>query len=110
MRHIGLGSNVLDIKTLNVEDVKDWDVLQYEGNNDEQVIDMMIQFPTKTHFHHSCLKDRDNIELNKIATTDKIGFMLAEAAKLNPKGKVIFSTRNMHHLVQNINSYVKYHN
>lgn len=108
VRHIGIGSNILDIKTLNKEDVQDWDVLQYEGNIDEQVIEMMLQFPTKTHFHHSCLKDRDNIELNKIATTDKVGFMLAQAAKLNPKGKIIFSTRNREHLENNINSYIKF--
>ena len=107
VRAIGIGSNVLDIKTLYPNEVKDWDVLQYEGHLPAETAEIMQKFPDKTHFHHSCLKNRDNIAFNDRTIGDKVGFMLAQAAHLNPHGKVIFSTRSEKHLINNVNSFIK---
>ncbi len=109
IRAIGIGSNILDIKTLDREALKDWDVLQYEGHIDSDVTEIMIKFPNKTHFHHSCLKNRDLLALDEVAVKDKVGFILAQAAMQNPQGKVIFSTRNIEHLQDNMNSFSKYY-
>ena len=76
VRAIGIGSNILDIKTLDGEALKGWDVLQYEGNVAVQSSKIMQKFPDKTHFHHSCLKNRDLMLLDDIAPKDKVGFIL----------------------------------
>jgi aryl-alcohol dehydrogenase-like predicted oxidoreductase len=109
VRFIGIGSNILDIKTLNIEEVKNWDVLQYEGNIVEETQYMMQKFPNKIHFHHSCLKNRDNISLDNINPNDRVGYILAQNALQNPEGKIIFSTRNKTYLENNIQSFSKYY-
>jgi aryl-alcohol dehydrogenase-like predicted oxidoreductase len=109
VRFIGIGSNILDIKTLNIEDVKNWDVLQYEGNIVEETQYMMQKFPNKIHFHHSCLKNRDNISLGNINPNDRVGYILAQNALQNPEGKIIFSTRNKTYLENNLQSFSKYY-
>ena len=109
VRFIGLGCNVLDVITLHPNELNDWDVLQYEGYSDRMTSDMMLKFPDKVHFHHSCLKKRNDLEFKDIDSTDKIGFILAQAAKRNPKGKIIFSTRNPNYLIDNMSGFSKYY-
>lgn len=109
IRYIGLATNVLDIKSLNTEGVKNWDILQYEGYNKEDVLSIKNAFPDKRHFHHSCLKNRADLRLNNVIEEDKIGYILAQAVLNNPTGKVIFSTRNKGYLnanIQALNNYV----
>ena len=108
IRQLGIASNILDIKTLNNEALHDWDVLQYEGNDAEEAVGIMQKFPTKTHFHHSCLRNRNHSPSNGVPLADKVGFMLAQAVKLNPVGKIIFSTRDKDHLEDNMNSFSKH--
>lgn len=109
VRAIGIGANILDVKTLDCEALKDWDVLQYEGHIADETAEMMQNFPDKAHFHHSCLKNRDLVSLDEVPLEDKVGFILAQAAKLNPYGKIIFSTRDSEHLQDNIGSFSKYY-
>ncbi len=109
IRAIGIGANILDVKRLESEALKDWDVLQYEGHIADETAEMMLKFPDKAHFHHSCLKNRDLLSLDEVPVEDKVGFILAQAAKLNPGGKIIFSTRNSGHLQDNIESFSKYY-
>lgn len=108
IRAIGIGANILDVKTLDCEALKDWDVLQYEGHIADETAEMMLKFPDKAHFHHSCLKNRDLLSLDEVPLKDKVGFILAQAAKLNPGGKIIFSTRDSKHIRDNINSFSKH--
>lgn len=108
VRFIGIGSNILDVKTINPEDLKDWDILQYEGNILAETQYVMQKFPDKIHFHHSCLKNRDNILIDNIDPSDRVGYILAQNALQNPEGKIIFSTRNKTYLHNNIRSFSKY--
>ncbi len=105
---IGIGTNVHDIKTLKSEAFKYFDVLQYEANDAQITLKIMQQFPDKTHFHHSCLKDRDMLQLENIEKENKVGYILAQCAAQNPQGKILFSTRNKNYLQNNINSYRQY--
>ena len=106
---IGIGTNVHDIKTLKSEAFKYWDVLQYEGNDAQMTLKIMQQFPDKTHFHHSCLKNRDMLRLENIEKENKVGYTLAQCAAQNPNGKILFSTRHKDYLQNNINSYKHYY-
>lgn len=103
VRFIGIGSNVLDIKGLTKDDVKNWDILQYEGNNDAHISDITTQFPDKIHFHHSCIKN-----IYVADAEDRVGRQLAQSALKNPDGKILFSTRNPQYLRSNINAFLKY--
>lgn len=102
IRYIGLATNVLDIKALDTEGVKDWDILQYEGYDKDDVLSTKNAFPDKGHFHHSCLKNRADLMLNNVREQDKIGFILAQSILNNPTGKTIFSTRHATYLNANI--------
>jgi aryl-alcohol dehydrogenase-like predicted oxidoreductase len=103
--HTGIGSNVNVINTLTPKDVEQWDVLQYEYSDAREV---MAKFPDKIHFHHSCLKNIGDEKNNNIPSEERGGFLLAEAARSNPKGKVIFSTRSQSSLKKNIDGFLKY--
>ena len=82
--------------------------MQYEGNILEETQYVMQKLPDKIHFHHSCLKNRDNILINEIDPNDRVGYILAQNALQNPEGKTIFSTRNKTYLRNNIRSFSKY--
>ena len=109
-RYIGLATNILDIKELNTEGVKNWDILQYEGYNQQDVLSIKNKFPDKLHFHHSCLKNRADSVIEKVSEQDKVGYLLAQSILNNLDGKTIFSTRNKTYLnanIQAINNYAK---
>ena len=108
IRHIGLATNVLDIKALNRGGVENWDVLQYEGYNENDVLTIKNKFPNKLHFHHSCLKNRDDLKVENVSEDDKIGYILAQNILNNKKGKIIFSTRNKNYLNANIQAVKKF--
>lgn len=108
IRYIGLATNILDIKSLNTEGVENWDVLQYEGYDKNDVLTIKNKFPNKLHFHHSCLKNRADLKVENVLEQDKIGYILAQSIANNPKGKIIFSTRNKNYLNTNIQAIKKF--
>jgi hypothetical protein len=79
--------------------------LQYENSGAPEV---MAKFPDKIHFHHSCLKNIADKKYQHIPAEDRGGFLLAEAARNNSKGKIIFSTRSQGSLKKNIDGFLKY--
>lgn len=105
IRFMGIGSNALDINTLNINDLTDWDVLQYEGGINQNTLDIKRKFSNKTHFHHSCIMGFTPLSIKQ--GKDTIGGRLALAALNNPEGKIIFSTRNKEHLSHNIEEFLK---
>jgi aryl-alcohol dehydrogenase-like predicted oxidoreductase len=106
VRCIGIGTNVLGVKTLSTNDIALWDVLQYEGT--AVANEVMTKFPEKLHFHHSVLKGINDEKLKQIPAEDRGGFLLAQATINNPNGKVIFSTRSQISLKRNIEGFLKY--
>ncbi len=108
VRYIGIGTNCLGIKTLNADDVALWDILQYEYNIPLVANEIKAKFPKKLHFHHSCLKGINDEQLKHIDANDRGGFLLAQATRNNPQGKIIFSTRSPVSLKKNIEGFLKY--
>jgi aryl-alcohol dehydrogenase-like predicted oxidoreductase len=108
IRYIGLATNILDIKGLNTEGVENWDILQYEGYNAQDILSTKNKFPDKLHFHHSCLKNRADLIVKNVLEQDKIGYILAQSILNNPTGKTIFSTRHTTYLNANIQALKKF--
>jgi len=108
VRFLGIGSTIANIRTLKTEELAEWDVLQYEARDKATVKEMLVKYPGKTHFHHSCLKEIDKMEHTGIPISDIGGCMMAQCTLNNPFGKVIFSTQQSLHLKNNINAFLKY--
>jgi hypothetical protein len=123
IRFLGIGTNILDVKQLTIKELEHWDVLQYEGRNREEALEIRDKFPDKTHFHHSCIKkigppeekSGQAISIWRETTSRKsgkdkketIGHQLAQSVLNNPDGKVIFSTRHKGYLNTNIYEFLK---
>ena len=105
IRFIGLGTHILDIKTLTNNDLQNWDVLQYGGGHEAAALEIREKFPNKIHFHHSCIQQKDPLSIN--SKNSSIGQTLAQCARNNPEGKIIFSTRNQDRLSANIYEFLK---
>jgi len=108
VRQIGIGSNISDIKKLSETDVLLWDILQYESDVPDNTNEILLKFPKKIHFHHSRLKNIKHEKVKDVASEDKGGFLLAQAARHNPNGKIIFSTRSQNTLKKNVEGFLKY--
>lgn len=106
IKHLGVATNASVIAGLSHEELNYWDVLQYEGPAKEAE-ELKSKFPDKIHFHHSCLK---NVHLVKadVPEREKYGYTLAQYAKKNTSGKILFSTTSKDRLHQNIATFRKY--
>ncbi len=106
--NIGIAANIVNTDTLNQNDVAQWDTLQYEGNYTEvQAATIINKFPEKIHHWHSCLKNINTFP--EIPPQDKGAYTLAEYAKKNTKGKIIFSTTKREQLKNNLQFFDKYY-
>lgn len=108
VRFLGIGSNISLISSLESKDLKEWDILQYEGRQVEAVTEILNEFPDKIHFHHSCLKGFREPGFEYESTVESAGYLLAQAVSVNPLGKIIFSTMKKEHLNMNIQEFLKY--
>jgi aryl-alcohol dehydrogenase-like predicted oxidoreductase len=96
VKRIGLAANGSRYFGLRQADIAGWDVLQYEsGPAWPQHESLPARFPTHIHIHHSCLK---GIELGNASPNA----VLAERAAANPTGIVLFSSRSLEHVRDNV--------
>lgn len=106
VKKIGLATNAGHLLGLDMADVEQWDVLQYEGDNDAAQ-QLQKKYPLKEHIHHSCLKSGINKTTN-VDAVDKGGYILSSCVRNNLGGKVLFSTKSALRLNQNIEAYKKH--
>lgn len=105
---LGIGSNIKMIKTLTDDSINDWKVLQYEYVYD-QFKKLLVKHSGKMHIIHSCLKHCENLHAKDIPPENRAGYFLADCARQNISGKVLFSTRNINRLEKNLESFHKYY-
>lgn len=102
IKEIGLGTSCTAILNIKSESLLGWDILQYEFD-EEKNNTIKVLYPNKTHFIHSCLKKYfGNDPLNNQINHYNV---LANAAKKNMKGKILFSTRNVELLYENLKNF-----
>jgi len=109
VRNIGIGTEIQFMKGLSDADVKGWDTLQYNVDSPAATNDLLTRHSTQIHFHHSCLQNFNQKIASDINLDEKGGFLLAAAAKRNPKGKILFSTRSQSTLKKNVTGFLKYY-
>lgn len=106
VKKIGIATDYFNVAALHPENLIDWDILQYDLSTDASgPSDLKKRYPEKIHFLHSVLKNLKNSQKgydSKLAAE-----LLAQAVKVNPKGKVLFSTRSAERLLNNIEEFLK---
>lgn len=75
------------------EPVKGFTVLQYEGGGKDSLPDLITRFPDHRHYRHGFLRDLDGADPARA---------LATAQQESPTGKVIFSTRSVSRIRENV--------
>lgn len=105
---LGIGSNIQMIESLADDSINNWQVLQYEYVPD-QFNKFLEKHSGKIHIIHSCLKHCKNLLAKDIPPENQAGYVLADCARQNNFGKVLFSTRNISRLEKNLASFHKYY-
>lgn len=108
IRQIGIATDAFNVLAATPEEIKMIDVLQYSYDSNS-VHALKQQYPDKLHILHSCIGNIANESFPAdIAAQDKAGYKLAQCAKDNKGGKVIFSTRRHNVLKENLAAYKKH--
>jgi hypothetical protein len=102
IRNIGIAANRYNTESLSADNIKFWDVLQYDCNIDSGKIQLKEGIDQKLHFHHSMLKDLNLPTLKEIEFKKIAGFILAKCVRNNLGGKIIFATRDRIRLLNNL--------
>ena len=106
IRFLGVATGSHNLLTLKPEELASWDVLQYEAGARGALI--KERFPGKQHFIHSCLKDLKNNDVSQQITENMGGYKLATYAKDEGNNKLLFSTRRIEILKQNLQGFKVY--
>ena len=109
IRSLGIATGSMNIRKLQPAALAVWDVLQYESGPQAQSADIKTLFPEKIHFLHSCIKDIKKFDNPAVPETEKAGFILAEEARKNAAGKVLFFTRRPQVLQQNLRGFDQFY-
>lgn len=102
---LGIATNINSMINLQESEISQWDVLQYEGYDFEKKEILKARFPEKEHIHHSCITNKTSIK-NSLQDSSPPS-LLAQAVLDNLEGKVIFSSRNINRISDNINAVSK---
>lgn len=102
IRNLGVAAHGSNYLSLSEDELKDWDVLQYEfGSAWPSHGQIIKQFPNKHHVVHSCLDKKNydaRLSSNKYPSSS---LLLAEAARQVRNSTVLFSSLNLSHIRQN---------
>lgn len=108
VRAIGIATDAFNVQAASKEEVESVDVLQYSYDA-LMTKELRTKYPDKLHILHSCINNIASEQFPaEISATDKAGYKLAKCAKENSNGKVLFSTRRPHVLMNNLAAYKKY--
>lgn len=108
VRAIGVATDAFNVQACSAEEINKIDVLQYCYDS---AISLRLRqlYPNKLHILHSCINNMANETFSKeVAAVDIAGYKLAQCAKENNGGKVLFSTRRSQVLKSNLVAYKKY--
>jgi len=107
IRHLGVAANYINLLSIFDKDLKGFSVLQYENGPNYKTDELIKKFPDKKHFYHSALQSLRNLD-KAYSYSDWVGIILNRACKINPSGKVLFSTISSQRLNENIAAFEKY--
>ncbi len=109
IRFLGIAAGSNNLRRLGKEELKGWDILQYESGPGSASEDLRSLFPEKLHFFHSCLRHIHQFNPPGVGEAERAGWILANQAKKNESGKTLFFTRRREVLEKNISSFHTYY-
>jgi aryl-alcohol dehydrogenase-like predicted oxidoreductase len=110
VKHLGLATGSINLRSICPAEIIDWDVLQYEANFDNATKTLQDLFPEKLHFVHSCIKQIQSLVFpDEIDEKYRAGYTLAACTKKNHSHKTLFQTRKIDSLINNIYAFRKYY-
>jgi len=107
IRKMGVAAGSVNLNPLEADQLNGFEVLQYENGAGCQTDYLLEKFTDKTHFYHSVLKSINSV-LDPQSLSEMGGIALARAAKINPAGKVLFSTTSIKRLNENVEGFIKF--
>lgn len=108
VKKIGIACSYLNYNNLSEQDIKDWDILQYENGINYHSNEFITEFSSKTHFYHSLLRGIKKVSNSSLPHQDLAGIVLAKASLQNPQGKIIFSSSKKNNIIGNIKAFTKF--
>jgi len=104
---IGVAANFVNLLHLKNDQMENFAILQYENGIHYKTDDLKIKFPDKKHFYHSALRSIHLLDKN-YSSSEWVGIILNRASKINPSGKILFSTTKCKTLIDNLTAFDKY--
>ena len=104
---VGVAANYINLLQVNNNDLEGFAVLQYENGPNYKTDDIKIKYPGKKHFYHSALRCISSLD-KKYSNSEWAGIILKRACKINPSGKILFSTTKSKRLMDNLAAFEKY--
>lgn len=106
VRRIGVAAGSRNL--IDENDFLNLDILQYENNVISPSNELVVKFPKLTHIYHSVLKGVKSSNKKSFSSNEFAALLLLKVLKINPNGKVLFSTTKAENLIQNIKGLEKY--
>ena len=104
---VGVATSYINLLPVNNNDLEGFTVLQYENGPNYKTDDIKIKYPGKKHFYHSALRSISSLD-KKYSNSEWAGIILNRACKINPSGKILFSTTKSKRLMHNLAAFEKY--
>lgn len=104
---LGIGSAYINFFPLSESDIKHFNVLQYENGPSYKTDELLNKFNNKLHFYHSTLRCIPSLD-KKYSPAEWAGILLNRACKINPSGKILFSTTKQKRLKENLEAFEQY--
>ncbi len=104
---LGIAANYINLLQANNNELEGFTVLQYENGPNYKTDDIKIKYPGKKHFYHSALRSINYLD-KKYSSSEWAGIILSRASKINPSGKILFSTTKSKRLMDNLVAFEKF--
>ena len=107
IRNLGVAAGYVNLFTISKCELNNFDVMQYENSSHYKSDEICIKFPDKQHFYHSLLKSIPFLNTQH-SKSELAGILLSRACKINPSGKVLFSTTSTKRLEENLKFFTQF--
>ena len=104
---LGIAANYINLLPLTDNDFEGFSILQYENGLNYKTDKLLKKYPDKKHFYHSALRSIPYLD-KKYSGLDWAGIILNRACKINPSGKILFSTTKVKRLADNLAAFEKH--
>ncbi len=107
IKQLGIAAAYVNLENAAEVDLKDFSLLQYENGPRFNSDNIIKKFPSRRHIYHSALRALPDMN-SDYPKQDWTGIILNRACRINPEGKVLFSTTSRERVIENIRSFDRF--